>query len=204
MMLICLHGSSGSPAEWGSFPEDVAPRMETHRLQGEIPDNGGHTFFSKRADRSIDPAEMVVRADQLAVRIAALASARQQPLLLGFSSGATIAAAVIQRHPGLAAGAVLLRPEPPLPPLHDPNHAARHALVGLPILILAGAHDIRRAPDAAEVLADQFRTAGASVDLHTLDTGHAWEADGQDRKLARAWLDRFIARETNKSAGTIL
>ncbi len=184
-MLICLHGSSGSPEEWGTFPQAVAPDMGIHRLKGEIADNGGHTFFSKRADRSLDPAEMVLRADQLAARIAALGARSDAPLLLGFSSGATIAAAAIQRHPALAAGAILLRPEPPFadPPLDR--------LEGLPILILAGAHDERRAPDAADVLARQLAAAGAAVELQTLDIGHAWEPDGLDLVLARDWLSRL-------------
>ncbi|HEV7317711.1 MAG TPA: alpha/beta fold hydrolase [Ensifer sp.] len=192
-MLICLHGSSGSPKEWGSFPEAIAPHMRIHRLKGEIPDNGGHTFFSKRPDRSLDPAEMAARADQLAVRIVALASGSRAPLLLGFSSGATIAAAAIQRHPALAAGAILLRPEPPFaaPPFADPP---THRLEGLPILILAGAHDERRAPDAADVLARQLRAVGAAVDLYTLDIGHAWQPDGLDQQLARDWIARLTVK----------
>ncbi|MCK3779715.1 hypothetical protein MZK49_23760 [Ensifer sesbaniae] len=218
-MLICLHGCGGTPADWGRFPGHVAPTMEIHCLQGDISVNGGYTFFAKRADGGLDPEEMASRADRLVTDIAALQrcasdqahigrgnslncrmssssnrarSSRHAagcspapPLLMGYSSGATIAAAVLQRHPAAIAGAVLLRPQPPF---LDPPCLA---LSGLPVLVLAGRHDTRRTPDAAETLALQLRSAGAEVELHLLNTGHGWDPTGRDGALAKAWFNRF-------------
>lgn len=186
VMLICLHGSSGRPADWGSFPEEVAPTMRSHRLQGGIPSNDGHTFFTKLPDGTIDPAEIAARADALAAHIATFEPGAA-PLLMGYSSGATIAAAILLRHPSASAGAVLLRPQPPFPDASFPPLGCP------PALILAGRHDARRVPGAAETLARQLRSAGSDVEMHMLDTGHGLDPAGQDRQFAKAWLARFAA-----------
>jgi phospholipase/carboxylesterase len=110
-----------------------------------------------------------------------------EPLALGYSNGADIAAAVLLLHPKTFAGAILFRAMAPLaePPRPD--------LSGVPVLILSGLNDPIAPRSGAEKLAAALAAAGARVERDDLPAGHG---------LTQADLTRakaFYAREAAHS-----
>lgn len=180
---IFLHGSSSDETSLIGLADQYARNRTCYFPRGSEPDNEAFTFFRRRADRSIDNANLESRSHELASFLAAIAEANQAaPLLIGFSSGAVTAAALLTSHPDLVAGAVLLRPEPPY------GSRAFQPLAKRPILLISGDHDPRRRKSDAATLADLLKAANAEVELHNIPCAHAMEA--QDIELTRAWLSR--------------
>jgi phospholipase/carboxylesterase len=129
------------------------------------------------------------RAGELAnfVAEARRAYGLDQPLALGYSNGANIAAAVLLLHPKILAGAILLRAMAPLADLPSPD------LSGVPVLILSGLNDPIAPRSSAEKLAAALAEAGARVERDDLPAGHGLtQAD-----LTRA--NAFYAREAAHS-----
>lgn len=151
-----------------------------------MPVGGGWAFFRRHPDRTLDTEDLALRAGHLG-GFAAEAVMRhglaRPPILAGFSNGAIMAAALLALRPGLAAGAILMRPKPPWPERDFPR------LDGLPVLILASERDERRDPEDAPVLARQLTAAGAAVTAYLLPAGHG--ETQADRIFATDWLARF-------------
>jgi phospholipase/carboxylesterase len=89
-----------------------------------------------------------------------------QPIALGYSNGANIAAALLLLHPKALAGAILLRAMAPLAHPPKPN------LSGVPVLILSGLNDLIAPRSSAEALAAALAAAGARVGRDELPAGH--------------------------------
>ncbi|MGL5115170.1 MAG: alpha/beta hydrolase, partial [Beijerinckiaceae bacterium] len=140
------------------------------------------TFFSKGPEGGLVEAELIARSDELCLHLADLALQKHQMILMGYSSGATIVAAMALRHQDIARALVLLRPQQPFPQIETPD------LSGLPVLIVAGRQDSRRSSEDAARLAGQFATSGAEVAYHVLETGHDWEPTGLDLTITREWI----------------
>ncbi|ONG47357.1 hypothetical protein BKE38_23820 [Pseudoroseomonas deserti] len=179
--LVLLHGSGGSEDSLRGFAQAVAPDRPHLALRGPLDWEGGHAFFRRNPDRTLDRADLAAQAGQLCGFLAALVvEGHPPPLLLGYSNGAIMATAALLRGAGLSAGAVLLRPLSPcageaLPPLD-----------GYPALLLGAVADARRDPGDTPQLAGQLLQAGALVTARLLPGGHALgEADAQ---LTRGWL----------------
>ncbi len=129
-----------------------------------------------------DEADVVRRAGDLAGFVAAARAeyGLAAPLAVGFSNGANIAAALMLLHPGVLAGAVLLRA---MVPLANPP-AGR--LDGEPVLILSGRMDPIVPADNAAGLAAMLRQAGAAVTHEVLPAGHGLSQ--ADLVRVKAWL----------------
>jgi phospholipase/carboxylesterase len=125
-------------------------------------------FFRRFREGLFDEDDVRRRAGELAdfVAEARRAYGLAQPLALGYSNGANIAAAVLLLHPKTLAGAILLRAMTPLaePPRPD--------LSGTPVLILSGLDDPIAQPSTAERLAAALEAAGARVERAELPAGH--------------------------------
>ncbi|WP_295047105.1 dienelactone hydrolase family protein [uncultured Paracoccus sp.] len=183
LTLLAFHGSGRDDTDLIAFAQYVAPSCPIVAPLGDFADGDGYTFFRRRPDRSIPVAQVVTEARQWLSRNAPLLPPLgERIVLVGYSSGAIFAEAMLSVCPDRWAGAILLRPEPLAEEFIFPP------MVGKPILILAGRHDTRRRTGDAARLAGQFDTAGAGVTLHILDTGHGWADGNQDAVLARAWL----------------
>ena len=183
--LITLHGSGRDESDLAGFAAALAPGLPVLAPRGAFAEGAGFTFFRRRPDRSLDaPAILSIARDWLA---SSHDMPDRPPLLVGYSSGAIFAEALLATAPSRFAGAILMRPEPLAA---DFGFAP---LAGLPVLILAGAQDARRRPEDAPRLARQFTAAGARITCHLMDCGHDWAPDGQDVALSRAWLKRHRA-----------
>ena len=184
--IVLLHGSGGDERDLVPLATELAPGAPMLSLRGTVEIEGGFAFFHRRRDRSIDEADLTARIPPLAGLIAAVSEDHgfvKPPVVIGFSNGAIMAAALLLTHPTLFAGAILLRPLSPF--LDDPPVR----LDATPVLILDGEKDNRRSPGDGALLAKRFKRAGATVTHQVLPVGHA--ITEMDERIARAWLVRF-------------
>lgn len=181
--LVFLHGSNHDEFSLLDFASDIAPNYPQCFPRGHEPWETAFTFFRRNPDRSIDETSLAANARHLSGLLADIGQRHgRSPLLIGFSSGAIMAAAILAQHSEVTAGAVLLRPERPFgdTPFPDLNET--------PVLIISGRDDPRRRRSDAEQLFTQLMTSGADVERHDLPCGHGLDAEAGDTKITRAWL----------------
>ncbi|CAH2601577.1 Alpha/beta hydrolase [Rhodovastum atsumiense] len=185
-LLLLLHGTGGDETELLALAASVLPGAAILAPRGQVEENGALRFFRRFADGTLDEVDVARRADHLAGFLAAARTRHRlpPPIVLGFSNGANTAAAMLLRHPGIFAGAVLLRAVPPL------RQAAAVAQAGVPVLLVAGADDPIAPPAQGQALAELLRSAEAVVRMHVLDCGHALTA--ADGTVAREWLEQLL------------
>lgn len=167
--LLLLHGSSRDETELPPLAESAAPGWPYISLRGPIPWESGYAFFRRNPDRTLDRADLALQTERLHAFIASALDTgliTRPPILLGFSNGAIIAAALMIRDPDTAAGAILIRPLSPDPGAIIPLMPAK------PFLILSGDRDERRSPEDAVTITRQFQAAGADVTSHSSPTDH--------------------------------
>ncbi len=182
--LLLLHGTGGTERDLLEIGVAVAPGARLLGVRGRVLENGMPRFFRRLAEGVFDEADLQLRAAELATFVHAAAVVYgfdpAQVVAIGYSNGANIAAAVLLLHPGVLAGAVLLRSMVPLVP------EQRASLRGTPVLMIEGEVDPIVPRDNAERLLSLLRDAGASVTLHWQATGHALTP--ADIQLARRWM----------------
>jgi phospholipase/carboxylesterase len=176
---LLLHGTGGDENDLLPLGQQLLPGAALLSPRGKVLEGTMPRFFRRLREGIFDVEDLRFRAGELA---AFITQSRDRygiasPVAVGYSNGANIAAAMLLLHPGVLAGAVLLRAMVPLRPETPP------ALAGTPVLIVSGAKDpIVPASSAAE-LAAMLRQGGASVTHEILPTGHG--LTGQDLVLAR-------------------
>lgn len=181
--LLALHGSSRDETDLAGFSRHIAPDARVIAPRGAFSDSSGYTFFRRRPDRSIDSVEIIDLAERwLSCDAEILFPGQEKIIVVGYSSGAIFAEALLSVMPDRFAGAILLRPEPLATDFIFPE------MPGKPIIVLAGRHDERRRPEDAARLVEQLGAAQADVTLHTLDAGHGWAPHDEDAVLVRSWL----------------
>lgn len=181
--LVLFHGSDGTEADLLPWAEDIAPGAARLGVRGTVVTQGGYAFFRRFPDRRVDEADLDARVPVLAEFIetsCARLGFTRPPVVVGFSNGAIMAAALLMAHPGLMAGAILFRP---LSPFTDD---ARYRSDRTPVLIVDGANDDRRSSGDGRRLAERLRRAGAPVTHRVLPCGHAVTA--RDIIIADEWL----------------
>jgi len=186
--LLLLHGTGGDESDLLPLGRTVAPGAALLSPRGGVLENGMPRFFRRLAEGVFDEDDVRRRAADLArfVAQARAAYGLPAPVALGFSNGANIAAALLLLHPGVLAGAALLRP---MRPLADPPQPD---LTDLPILMLSGALDPIVPEANARSLAEGFRAAGARVTHTVLPVGHGLSQ--ADVTAVRGWLDPLATR----------
>ncbi|WP_372423072.1 alpha/beta hydrolase [Salinarimonas chemoclinalis] len=180
--LLLLHGTGGNEHDLVPLVAEIAPGRAFVSPRGQVLENGMPRFFRRLSEGVFDEADVRARADALAGFVGETRAAYglAAPVAVGFSNGANIAAAVMWRHPGVLAGAVLWRAMTPL------REAPAGGLDGTPVMIVSGAMDpIVPASDVGN-LASRLREAGASVTHETLPVGHGLTRPDLD--LARGFL----------------
>jgi phospholipase/carboxylesterase len=184
LTLLALHGSGRDETDLVEFCHQLAPQAHISAPRGPFAQADGFTFFRRRSDHSIAAAEVMDLATRwVSQELEAHLPASGEVIVVGYSSGAIFAEALLSVVPERFAGAILMRPEPLSPNFTFADLPAK------PILIVAGKYDERRRHDDAAILTEQFAKAGAVVSLHVIDAGHGWARDQADVKLARSWLE---------------
>lgn len=181
--LVLLHGSDGTESDLMPLADELAPEAAQLAVRGTVATDGGYAFFRRFPDRRVDEDDIAAEVPMLAEFIETSRAAyglTEQPVAIGFSNGAIMAAALLMTHPELLAGAILFRPLSPF--THDPSHR----LDGTPVLIIDGANDSRRSSGDGLRLSERLSCAGASVTHQVLPVGHAITTE--DGEIAREWL----------------
>ncbi len=188
LTLLAFHGSGRDETDLVEFCHQLAPHAHTSTPRGPFAHADGFTFFRRRSDNGVAAAEVVDLArNWVSQEFETHLSTSGEVIVVGYSSGAIFAQALLSVVPDRFAGAVLMRPEPLSPNFRFSEMSAK------PILIVAGEHDERRRHDDAAVLAEQLDQAGAFVSLHVIDAGHGWARHHADLALARSWLANVAA-----------
>lgn len=180
--LLLLHGTGGDETDLIGLGEAIGPGRALLSPRGPVLENGMPRFFRRFAEGVFDVEDIKARSADLArfVADARAAYALDRPIAVGFSNGANIAAALLLLHPGVLAGAVLMRPMHPLDP------PARPDLAGIPVLMLTGAADPIATPAEADKLASALVEAGVVLTRETVLASHGLTRDDVD--FARGWL----------------
>lgn len=182
--MLLLHGTGGDETQLLEFGRQVAPGAALLSIRGKVLEDGKCRHFARFPDGSLDEEDVVRRSDELAEFIE---EARRQyglaeMVAIGFSNGANIGAALLQRHPRFLSGAVLARAVAPL------SEPPGHSLCGKSVAVVSGEHDTVSAPERGAALAEQLRDAGADVEYHLLPCDHPRNDD--DPVVAGDWLRR--------------
>jgi phospholipase/carboxylesterase len=181
--LILLHGSGGNEQDMAPLAPKFSPGSMAIAVRGAVPWEDGYAFFRRFEDRSIDEQSVLAEAPALAdfiEKAGARFGFQRRPVLVGFSNGAIMAAALLLLYPNLASAAVLIRP---LSPFQQPMNTP---IPGTPTLLIDASHDERRSPEDGHRLAEQLERAGAVVTRQTVQAGHLMT--GEDHWLVREWL----------------
>ncbi|MFC5507491.1 alpha/beta hydrolase [Bosea massiliensis] len=180
--LLLLHGTGGDERDLLGLGRAVAPGATLLSPRGKVLEGPMPRFFRRLSEGVFDEDDLHRRTHELAdfVETARERYGLAQPVALGFSNGANIAASLLLLRPQVLAGAALLRA---MSPFAEPPEAD---LSGKRVLILSGAMDpIVPAADVGR-LARTLSDNGASVDHRTLPAGHGLSQ--ADINLLAGWF----------------
>src|SRR6202046_1925687 len=166
--VLLLHGTGGDETDLMPLGRKIALGAALLPPPGNVLEGNRPRFFRRFREGLFDEDDVRRRASELANFVAEARSVYglAEPLALGYSNGANIAAAVLLLHPKTFAGAILLRAMVPLADLPTPD------LSGVPVLILSGLNDPIAPRSSAEKLAAALAAAGARVEPDGLPAGH--------------------------------
>jgi phospholipase/carboxylesterase len=186
--VLLLHGTGGDEADLLPLGREIAPGAALLSPRGNVLEGDRPRFFRRFREGLFDEDDVRRRAGELADFVA---EARRvyglaEPLALGYSNGANIAAAVLLLHPNALAGAFLLRAMAPFVELPKPD------LSGVPVLILSGLNDPIAPRSSAETLAAALLASGARVERDDLPAGHGLTQ--ADVTKAKTFYEREAAR----------
>jgi predicted esterase len=188
--LLLLHGTGGDENDLIPIGRMLDERAALLSPRGKVLENGAPRFFRRLAEGVFDQEDLVRRTHELAGFVEAAASGydldKGRVFAVGFSNGANVAASLLLLHPGLLAGAVLLRAMAPFEPEITPD------LSGTPVYLAAGRSDQMVPPEDTEHLAGLLREAGAEVTLDWQPGGHG--IGPEEIEAARGWLADAAAR----------
>ncbi|MEA3198760.1 MAG: phospholipase/carboxylesterase [Thermoplasmata archaeon] len=182
--LLMLHGTGGDEHDLVPLAAMLDPRANVLSPRGNALENGMPRFFARHGPGRLDLADLARRTRELAAFVReAVGSYRFAPedvVVVGFSNGANIGAALLFEEPDVLAGAILIRAMLPYRPPAAPRVAGKR------VLLLAGERDPYSQPEATEALAAILRDGGAVVEVHYAKAGH--ELTPRDVDVARRWL----------------
>jgi phospholipase/carboxylesterase len=188
--LLLLHGTGGDEDALLPLGRMLDERAAFLSPRGKILENGAPRFFRRHAEGVFDHEDLVYRTHELAEFVEAGISEYDldpgRVFAVGFSNGANIAASLLLLHPGLLAGAMLLRAMVPFEPETTPD------LSETPVYLAAGQSDQIVPPESSERLAELLREAGAEVTLDWQPGGHS--INRAEIEAARDWLADVAAR----------
>lgn len=191
-VLLLLHGTGGDENDLLGLGRVLLPGAALLSPRGKVLERGMPRYFRRLAEGVFDLDDLRARTEELADFVGRAADAygldRAGIVAVGFSNGANIAASLLLLRPGVLAGGVLLHAMVPLVPDTLP------ALAGTPVFLSAGRADPMVPPAETERLAALLRQAGAEVELHWEQGGHA--VGPSEVSAARSWLGRLAEART--------
>ncbi|WP_429930453.1 alpha/beta hydrolase [Agrobacterium vitis] len=193
--IVMLHGSGQDETCWGDIPARIGPGSPIVRVRGNIIWEGKYAFFRRKPDRTLDLADLARSASEISLLLESLTQrfTERKPILIGYSNGAILSAAVLRDFPDLIDGAILLRGLSSAPASPFPRS------VTCPVLVISGETDSRRTPQDGAILASQLVAAGAPTSYHLLPCGHGWDPQERDLVLMQDWLCQVTRRTVSGS-----
>ena len=186
--VLVLHGQGGDENDLLPIARALAPGAAFLSPRGKAVEAGMARFFARVSPDVFDETEVRARTAELAEWIGAAAAEYKldaaKVFALGFSNGASIAASTMLLHPGVLAGALLLRPRTIVEPSPLPD------LKGAPVLLIAGQQDEKMPQGAGEHLARLLGRAGATVEMGMVDAGH--DLTPQDFGGGKMWFGKVL------------
>jgi len=183
--VLLLHGTGGDEDDLLPLGRELFPGSPLLAPRGDVSEHGAPRFFRRFAEGVFDLEDVRRRAAALAAFVAAAADRYRfdaaRLFAVGFSNGANMAAALLQRQPEALAGGVLFRP---MVVLDEP--AAAGSLAGKRVLLVSGARDPIVPADHPARLAALLRTGGAEVTAAVVAAGHGLTP--ADLATAKRWL----------------
>ncbi len=187
--LLLLHGTGGNEDDLLPLGRMMRGSAALLSPRGKVLEHGMPRFFRRLAEGVFDEEDLIKRTHELAGFVEAATQEygldRNRIWAVGFSNGANIAASLLLLHPGLLAGAVLLRAMVPLEPEPTPD------LSGTPVYLAAGRSDPIVPAENTERLAGLLTEAGADVTLDWQPGGHGIGRPEVD--ASRLWLEGVLA-----------
>lgn len=183
-VMLMLHGTGGDERDMTGLGRALAPGATLLAPRGPVSENGMARFFSRTAADPFAFPDLDPRIDELAAFVRAASAEHglegREVIAAGYSNGANAAVGLMLRHPGLLAGAVLLRPmlPAPAPPGLD--------LTGTRVLVAGGRLDTMVPEPRVAGLLDALRAAGADVEERWAEGGHGLTQGDLD--AAADWL----------------
>lgn len=184
--LLLLHGTGGDENDLVPLGRQLAPGAAILSPRGKVLENGvSRRFFRRLAVGDLDIPDLLERTDELADFVTGSAARYgfdpAGVTAIGFSNGANIAVSLLFRHPGLLAGAALLRPMLPYEPEPGLN------LDGTRIFIAAGGRDPLVPATQSNELAARAERAGAEVTVE-LNPAAGHNLEQSDLQALATWL----------------
>jgi phospholipase/carboxylesterase len=187
--LLLLHGTGGDENSLLSLGNNLWPGAALLGLRGKVLENGMPPSFRRFTDVGI--GDVRSRTEELAQFIRAASEcygfSTRRLIIVGYSTGANLAAGLILLHPHYLAGAILFRVMVPLVPEIIRDFRQLSIFIGaarLDPLIPAG---------QAEELAAIFKSGGADVAISWHQGGR--ELGEDDVQAAKSWLARYGFRK---------
>lgn len=193
LTLLLLHSTGGHERQLLQLGQAVAPGANLLGVRGRSLEEGFPRYFRRFSATDYDQPHLISETDALADFLAQAAAHHAfdpaRVVALGYSNGANIGLTLALRHPGLLAGAALIRP---VMPLDEPPQAGgpdAPDLRGLQTLLLHGSHD-PYAPHGQSV-GPLLRGLGAATTERRINAGH--ELTDQDVQVLQGWFAEHFA-----------
>lgn len=172
-VILLLHGTGGDEKYLLKIGRRISPGAAVLTPRGNVFDNGSNRFCLRSPDGVFDMADLKLRTDELAKFIRNAAKLYKFDLsrlsVIGYSNGASIAAAVILTHPGTVKRCVLFHPALPLMPETLPD------LSSIRVLITYGDNDKVVKPGESQALANVLKQCRAQVVVYRHSAQHELE-----------------------------
>lgn len=167
-LVFTFHGTGSNENQFHGLVEQLTPRATIISPRGDVLENGVAQFFRTQADGDCDRDDLARRTEEMATWLADMRARnlRRRTIGLGFSSGATILAAILVKYPDIFDAVALLHPNVSWKP------ADNRGLRNRKVLIAAGKNDPASPPARTEALISYFSRQGSRTIAH-------WHAGGQ-------------------------
>ena len=184
MTIVALHGTGGDEHDLIPFVQQVGGGAAIISPRGKVIEDGMNRFFARLGSGVFDEKDIARQVADLAEFLLNAASRYNRSIdqfaALGYSNGASMAAALLLLRPEVFSRLILLRP---MLPLFQPKPID---LSNKEVLILRGTSDTVIPYQSTAQLIQTLINNGARVEVEEVDAGH--ELSSQDVPLVSKWL----------------
>lgn len=186
--VVLVHGWTGDENSMRIFHRALPPGVLAVSPRGPIVAAGGYGWLDRQAaGEQAYPAGLEALQEFVSRLPAVYAADPARVVLVGFSQGAAMSAALMLKEPGLTAGLAMLAG---YLPAFARGWAAPQKLAGKPVFMAHGVEDTTVPLAEAALAKDALSLAGAAVTYHEYPTGHKMNNRGmQDLKQ---WLAEHV------------